>query len=356
MRPHVDVHARDAFAVDGVLDRDLPGRAPDHPGIGDHSVGEREDRGAVGCCPVGAGVEAPLAGERICAPSEVGGVGVGAVGQREHERGGLRDVRVAGHSRPRPTSGGQGLQDRPGGGLVVAVAIRIRGHLDRLRGLAFVHLLPAEDVQQATRRGVVRAVRPAVERPGLVAGVHQLGDGAPPGGRAHLEQPERVVIRAVAVVGEVPGFGVRAGVRELAQRGLGQCGHQRDDDPVAPDPGCAGAGLDDGGGVGELLPVQRERGPVRGRDLQLVRDRSEDHAAGDAHRLVGHRGVDQHPDTDHREHRGQQHPEQQRDKSLLHRLDPRSAQRVVLLRQAQQDAPVGGRRAGQEHGEGDRML
>lgn len=108
----------------------------------------------------------------------------------------------------------------------------------------------------------------AEERSGLVDRVHEVGDGAPPGLGSHLEQAEAVVVGGVPVVGVVPGVGVDAGVGRHPQIRLRERGHERDLQPITGDPFDLEAGLDDGGGVGELDRFQRESLPVSSRHLQ----------------------------------------------------------------------------------------
>jgi hypothetical protein len=58
--PHVRVRGRDGLAVDGVLDDDEAAVAAGELRDGDGAVGGGEDRGAVGCGEVGAGVQSSV--------------------------------------------------------------------------------------------------------------------------------------------------------------------------------------------------------------------------------------------------------------------------------------------------------
>lgn len=117
---------------------------------------------------------------------------------------------------------------------------------------------------------MVGAVLTAIEGLGLIAGIHQILDRAPPCLGAHLEQAERVVVGAVAVVRVVGRFRVHGGVGQHAQCRFGERGHERDLLAVTAHGVDAGAGLDDGGCMGELLPVQAHRPAIRCARLQAV--------------------------------------------------------------------------------------
>ena len=294
--PHVRVRGRDGLAVDGVLDDDEAAVPAGELRDGDGAVRGGEDRRAVGRGEVGAGVQLPFARDRVHAHPERRGQHPGALGQREHHPR-RRDRRATHANAAVPAAAGEGGEDAVGDGRVVAVAVGVGGHLDGLGGFAGVHLLPAGDVEQAARRGVVRSGRPAEERSRLIVRVHQLCDGAPPGLRAHLEQAEGVVVAAVAVVRVVRRLGVGAGVGEHPQRGLGERGHQRDLDSRPAHVGDAVADGDDRCRVRELLTIQGEGLAVRGGHGERVRDRAEVHGPGGGG-AVGGSGVHQHPDAE----------------------------------------------------------
>ena len=249
-----------------VFDDDESAVAAGELGDGDGAVGRREDRGTVRGSEIEAGMEPfGVAGDRVHPRPEVAGLHPGALRQREHHpRRPCRRRRVEHRNGTTPTAAAEGVEDGGRDGRVVVVPVGIVGHFDGLRGFTVAELFPAGDVEQSPRGRVVRAVRAAEERPRLELRVHKLFDGAPPGLRPHLEQTQAVMIAAVAVVGVVAGFGVGAGVRELLQRGFGQCGHECDVQAVPVHPVDSGADLDDRRGVGELFLVQRERLPVAG--------------------------------------------------------------------------------------------
>src|SRR5699024_12009362 len=64
---------------------------------------------------------------------------------------------------------------------------------------------PSFPTRRSSDLRIVRPRRPAIEGAGLVGGVHEVRDRAPPGLWPHLKQAQRVVVGTVAIIRVVPG-------------------------------------------------------------------------------------------------------------------------------------------------------